>query len=757
MTTVDGGSEGTSESGSEGASDQGASESQNAESTSNAGTDAEAGVNHEVSAGSAAAEATGRQGQGSVRQEFLREAESQVNIDGVVNGGVAGRDYVVINVSTPSGTKRRRMPLMSKREIALVRGAFVETEGWSDIVRSSARHSVVILRGAAGHGRYTSAVKLLLEFNVENIYRLDSVSDLNQLPDAIPQMPGRPGFVLASESMDQSTLTATAIRNAVEALDAVDGRIVVTAGGGSFGDDDVLDYVVSMHGGADVHRIVERHLEHRLGHRRAEEVLAQTGIQDLLRKMLTVGTPCGRAAIIAEKIAEATDDPIDITVVRTRITEHSNDGFDIWFDGLGDIDTRCFAIALAFLNGVSYDKVAQAARQLRRSVRNSSKLVINKKSIEPTIRDPFRVSRSRRLASLRARIEHTELLQPYGYIPVEAVAYAVKDTADEVIRHAWQSYQIQHTLLRWLGDLVNDDSEHVRILAGFGLGKLALMSFDYLDDKVFTPHTVNERTWSPAWCDAIAYALAVVAADPARRHTVTRVIGRWYGNRRRPYAQATAARVYGGLGRTDPIGAIDALERLVMINDVRVARAIGDSLADLIAKDPQTITPLVLDRMLRWFASHKRHMSGQLIFLILANALIYPADAHSGRSADWPTLLVLLTEEPGLRNSMIPLWRQVITAADFPDLTEQVITAWAGLAENDAMLRVAFVKLLRAVGQSDQRAAAILLRWVAKWRTEDNLAPRPLTAEAVEWELAPGQLAPGQLVSGQLVSGKGTV
>jgi hypothetical protein len=712
---------------------------------------------HDVSAGLAAAEATGRQGNGSVRQKFLREAESQVNIDGAVNGGVAGRDYVVINVSTPAGTKRRRMPLMPAREIAMVRSAFVASNGWPEIVRAGSRHPVVILRGTVGSGRYTSAVALLLEYDLENIYRLASIADLKQLPDAIPQMPSRPGFVLTCEAADQNALTASTLRAAVETLDAVNGRIVITAGGGPFGDDDVLDYVVAMQEGADTRRIVERHLEHRIGHRRAHDVLAQRGIDDLLNRTLKAGTPCARAAVIAEKIAEATEDPIDITILQKAINQHSSDGFDIWFESLGDIDTRCFAIALAFLNGVSYDKVAQASRQLRRIMRNGAKLVVNKKSIEPTIRDPFRMSRSQRLALLNARIEHTELLQAYGYIPAEVVTYVGNDTADEVIRHAWQSYQIQHTLLRWLGDLVSDDSEHVRILAGFGLGKLALMSFDYLDDKVFTPHTVNERAWSYEWCDAIAYALGVVAADPARRHTVTRVIGRWYGSQNAPYAQATAARVYGGLGRTEPVGAIDALERLVMVNDMRVARAVGDSLADLVAKDPTAIGPLVLDRMLQWFASHKRHKSAQLIFLMLANGLIHSADGLDGRSADWPTLLVLLTDEPALRGSLIGLWRQAILASDFPALTEQVIMAWAGLAESDEALRVAFVKMLRAIGQSDQRAAAVLLRWAAKWRAEDNLAPRPRTAEAVEWELTLRPIEPGHMMSPQLVSERGAV
>lgn len=696
----------------------------------------------------AATEATSRFAQGSVRNEFLREAESQVYVSGgTVSGGVAGRDYIsgdfiVVNMGAPDGTGARawRLTSVSERMMRLVRGAFVEPEGWIDIIESGGRHRVVILRGSAGRGRFGCGLKLMQELAVEHVYYLDSITDLDRLPGALSGLPMKSGFVLAVP-LDQSVLTAGVLRSVAEALDTVDGRLVIAAGGGPFGDDDVLEYVVPMVVGADVRRLVERHLEHHLGHRRAEQALAQVDVRDLIDDLLRDEAPCSMAALIADELARAYGEKIDVAVVRKRITEHSNDEFDIWFDTLGDVDTRCFAIALAVLNGLPYEKVAQAARQLRAKLgsgaaQSSASTAVTPRSTAASPGDPFRISRGRRLELLRARVERVTLLQPYGRVPAEAVSYIDWSFAEVVLRRAWESYQIQNVLLEWLGDLITDVSEQLRIRAGLALGKLAVLSFDYVNEMVFVRRTYADDDNSSKWRDAIAYALRVAAEDKALHPVVARVVGGWYADNDNPQAQACAARAYGlSLGRSDPAGAVDALERLAMINDIRVARAIGDSLSDLLATDPGRMAAPVVGRLTQWFDSLKRHLAGQLIFLILASSLLAPADEAAGRPSDWPMLLMLLVDHADLRDPLIELWRQVIVRSDFHDQAEQVMGTWAGLAEADGPMRETFTRMLRAIANQDERARAILLRYAAKWHSDENLQPLPRTADAIRWAL----------------------
>jgi len=63
----------------------------------------------------------------------------------------------------------------------------------------------------------------------------------------------------------------------------------------------------------------------------------------------------------------------------------------------------------------------------------------------------------------------------------------------------------------------------------------------------------------------------------------------------------------------DPV--IEKMDRLAILDDHRIATAIGDSLADLMAQDMDTNAPIVLRHVAGWFEDRRRNRTAQWVFL----------------------------------------------------------------------------------------------------------------------------------------------
>ena len=176
----------------------------------------------------------------------------------------------------------------------------------------------------------------------------------------------------------------------------------------------------------------------------------------------------------------------------------------------------------------------------------------------------------------------------------------------------------------------------------------------------------------------MAFALrSAVAADPRLSPNVRRMVAGWYGNRDAPNQQATAARVHGvAYGETDPAAAVDALDRLTVINHIRVSTAVGDSLADLLAGGTDDLACVALQKLAESVHDPERSPAVQLAFLVLAVPLDkeVPAD-EGGQAVSWPLLLDLMARVGAARPPIVSLWQYVLSAGLLQRSAEQVMTS----------------------------------------------------------------------------------
>ena len=693
---------------------------------------------HALGSGDAAAEATSRPGQGSLRNEYLREAERLT-----VEGDAVGRDKNIFLVGGKQLVPLRRL---SQRLIEPIRDAFVAPDGLKDIQTAFEKNNrTVILRGPPGCGKQGLAIHMLIDLSPGPLFHLDSAVDLTRLAEWIEtDLKGRnrieqgAGFLL-NQPLGFANLYGSVLQGLDEALERADARLVLTIGSAvRVPDRDLLDYIVDVTSAPNYFDIVASHLRLRLTKELADHLMARADVQDSIIHQLEDGASCKLAADLGEAIAGGWDTSdgeheFDIKRIESWKSQRGAEDFHIWFADLGDTRSRSFAIALAVLNGLPYDAVAKGARELyRRFDKPPYLLMASADDVQPERLLPFRTSRREWLHKLQAQIREIEIQGPYGHSRAEMVEYRDPDYAVRVIRRAWSDFEVQDVLLAWLGELADDPSEQPRIFAGIALGRLAAWSFDTFCSSVLEPWATGQHRGRR---EAVAYALRVVIADPRLRESVTRLIFAWYASSSRPLAQATAARAYGvAYGRLDPRAAFEALDRLTVVDDIRVAAAIGDSVADLLAVGGDDFAGYVLPRLADSIREQDRTGAVQLVFLILADGLVTTAqgDPAAPGPVSWPLLLHLTTQRTEVRSAIVTLWRYVLNEALFHDEAEQVITRWAAAAEEDPAVREAFLRLARAIARHDERSLMILDRYCALWVGADNLRPLPMVSSALQ-------------------------
>ncbi|MFI8459556.1 hypothetical protein [Kitasatospora sp. NPDC085464] len=672
--------------------------------------------------------------QGMLRRDTVRHALA--SIDGDM---VAGDKNVFL-----VGGGRAPLRLVSPLVLEQVRSAFADPVGWDELRADFGKRNLAILRGPSGSGKTTAALRLLLGRSVDRIYRLDRTSDLGALVERLEadaqEGPGEPVGFLVDQPDDCSILDGPFLQGLDGALHRAGARLVLTVGQESgLVDSEVLGHVIELSGPPEPSRIVRHHLDWRLGEPAATLLLKRSGVPAFLAECLGADGACSAAAGLASALGESAESSAtglpDLAAVREKLARRGVEDFEIWAENLDEPFLRCYAVALAVLNGLPQEDVVAAARALHRRLGTEDYTVLAAADGHlPRVREPYQVPRRRRLAQLRARTVPVRFFSATGRVPAEALEYKDPGYPRRLIQHVWTEYPLHEVLLDWLGELVADPSEQVRTHAGVALGVLADQSFQYVLD-----HVLHSWAASPdrRRRTAVAHALSVSAKNPELSGMVRTLAAGWLGDTARPLVQATAARVFAlSLSGAGPLGAVDALARLCVVDHIQVAIAVGDSLADILADDDR-LTAVVLGRLCTALADHRARPSVLLAFLAVGAQLVVETEtlAEPAVMPNWPALLVRTDREPVLRAPFVELWRAALNEAVQRSASEYVLQLWARLAEGDPGLRVIFVRMAGALADGDPRTATILRRQAADWSGAHSIAPLPRTAAAVAAEL----------------------
>ncbi|MBE1485000.1 hypothetical protein [Plantactinospora soyae] len=645
----------------------------------------------------------------------------------LIQGDLVGGDKYMISFgrSETPAQMHRLSPLL----LEPARVAFAPPQAMGKLQADFEARNTSLVQAPAGHGRTTLAIRLLLEAAHDTIYVLDPAVDLAQLADAIEverrQPDGRfrgAGLILEPEAA--MIVSGRQLRNLDHLLMEAKARLVIIVGPDTrLADEEALDHRLPAFDPPTHRAIVESHLRWRLGYR-AEQVLEQDGmgpaIDDLVPRL-----PRRRAATFAELVQRATEDgKTNITLVRDRMARRNADDFTIWLDGFTDREDICFAIALAVLDGLPHETVTETGRLLL------SKLDTTKS--KPT--DVGRAGHRDRLDEFRACLREVYTRGSFGRTVVHAIEYSERTYPRRVIQHFWGRSGLTEAITAWLLELASakEQPERVRIRAATALGLLSIQNFDYLHHRMFAPWARDEDDLRR---EAVANALRVPATTASTAANVVRLVEEWHGGvRGNTRTRATAARAYGvSLASTNPTWLIDRLGRLAVVDRHEVRTSVGHSLSDLAGRADCRLAGPVLSALCGWLPNYRREPAAQRAFLEAARSLIAEmGDDDRGAPELWPVLLVLADGDHRLRGRLRLLWANALQSWTFGDQAAAALTDWAVMAEKNQTMRRAFIYLVGAVYQQDERMRHTVRHLVEQWQSPDHLQALTRTATAVK-------------------------
>ncbi|MFC0533329.1 hypothetical protein [Phytohabitans kaempferiae] len=655
-------------------------------------------------------------------------------------GDAVAGDKTVYNLF--DGQKSAPLRPLSPSQEGFVRFTFVAPNGWDDLRVDFRDRRTVLLCGAPGHGRKTMAIRLLQTVEAAVIYELDPRVDLARMAERLAGQPFARGTAfLLCQPEDITRLDAYTFQSIEAALTAADARLVVTIGPeAQLRDDGLLRYQLQLPEAPARREILLRHLTYRLedDEDRAAEILEPEEVEALVAETLERdGITCEVTAHLATLLSRE-GDRVDAARIRAQLRRRHTDEFEMWFDGLADLELRCFAIALAALHGLPYEEVARAARLLYDRLCDGGPVTLDDDStLRVTGTDPFHNAPARLLRALQARTTETTVVTDYGRAPATTISYLDPEYAKRVIERAWRSHRIQDHLLDWLRDLVTSRSDQVRVYAGTTVGAIACVAFEYVRRSVLQPWADSDELHDR---EAVADALRVASGVPALRPAAVWLVDGWYrsGN---VNMQSTAAIALGTrLGETDTTRSVRALERLTKVDDFAVRLGICRGFSSLLVKDPEGLVPLFYGVVERCLADPRRAVTAQLTFLLVAGDLLTDVHHPDGTIVRHPTLLHLAQRHAHLRRPLFLFWARALAGGSWINVAHIVLRYWAAYAESNPDILDALIRMVRAVNQIDPMAGAAIQRLARKWNGDEELIPMPNVGRAVGGVLNPEPL-----------------
>jgi hypothetical protein len=641
-------------------------------------------------------------------------------------GDQVGRDKIMYfyDRGTPI-----RLTAVTRRVLKPVEEAFVPPPGWAAVAERAANRRITLLQGPPGTGRETLGYRLLLDAGVTGIYAMPSSADaLDRLADGLHRYPDIratiKGAGLILRDLPDSTELHTRLRDLDAALERADAHLVLRLDKGVVAtDEDLYDYLEPVEEGASHAKIVRSHLRMLVHDREADRLWEDAEVRALVESFAGPTTSRKRAADLANFIKQHTVAGVtDIGRVRDELRDREESDFDIWFRGMS-LGDRCFAIALAVLSGLAYENIAAAAKALRTKVGAGD---MTWASISAGGADPTHRERADLLRDLRARECRVYERDVFGQRTGSGLEYEDETDPKLIIERFWQRGEAQEAMLEWLRGLAESGPVRIRARAATVLGLLALHSFQYLCDQVFTPWADDEK-WHRR--EAVALALSVPAADATLSPNVEQLVEIWHTRTQRPLAQATAARSYGAsLVGSDLDWALDQLGRMSVLPHLEVNYAIGDSMSDLMCRYDIEPAETILRALRCWCGNPHRERTALGAFLTLANGLVVQVEDSS---IERPLLIVLADGDTRVRAEVTTLWACALESQHWPIRTQRVLTNWAGVAEKDPLLRRVFADLIRAIAVAGPRLNR-LVRWIVdEWGDADHLVPLPRTVAVI--------------------------
>ncbi|MEU4619994.1 hypothetical protein AB0G04_08430 [Actinoplanes sp. NPDC023801] len=603
------------------------------------------------------------------------------------------------------------LKMLTTRMVTEIRRVYVQPAGFSALGEPISRTGLLLLGTRPRWGNTATATSLLVGF--ETVYEVHFTGRLADLP--VDTLPAGCGFVLeASDPRILTALTTQDLADLETGLRAAGSRLVVVADADRAAEHGGRPSWRALAAPPDAYEVTLRHLDDRLGSaEQAAELLDKAGIVDQLKAMAPGTFDVHRLVELAVDLAEAARGRGLVADALERFEARADQAVEQWFDSdeLAEPHRKALVLALAVLNGMSYDSVSRAAKLLQRrwQAEDPAPAPGTHRRPEP---------RRQRLKAARARLNEEVRGTRYGAAELEIASFWDPGYPERLLRHYWLEHDYDRDLmLDWLREMAEDVEVAVGVRAALAVGFLATFAFDTIRRDVIVPWAGSGRADERELAVA---ALAMPARTTGTAARTFRLVADWT-SRDAAAPRTAAVRALGGsVGAVLDPGPDELLAKLAIGADGRLATAIGDSVGELLAAAEPDRRYTLLAMLNDWAGEPRsgRQTAGVLAFL-------QASFSHWVRDEDgpaWPLVLRLAHSDPAVAAVVAKLWGRSLVARGADNGVRMVMRDWALAAERDPAIRAAFVELFAAVPET-RRQADLLMIHAEKLRTGKPASP----------------------------------
>ncbi|HEY2698175.1 MAG TPA: hypothetical protein VGJ45_22130 [Pseudonocardiaceae bacterium] len=689
-----------------------------------------------------------RRGRESFRSTGNTASASRSKVKNIIGGNYYN------NKTSDSSDKKTSWLLRPKMldQIRLTFAGVADYERMRDTVSST---RVIVLRGCAGTGMKTTAVRLLDEVAAGKVAWLDSPDGVGSIREK--DLGKKRGYVVRLTSVGPrvgpTELELDALAELLNKRKCWCVLVDSTSGDQGARSDYVFDYLAP-----DYQDVLRNHVAWRLGPDDAEKLTDALRVaeDDRVHAALGAHRTLGDLVRLAELLVEHVRGALEFEDVVVGCVDLVAEQMVSWFaclrhvgrstkkSGHEHLALAAFRIALAVLNISTYHQVATAARQLEADL-------VAAIDPAPATKALASISLDRQTALTSSRARLCPGVISFGVDAVvdgELVRYLDDRFPIAVLDHVWSTYNwLRAPLVKWLTELGRDYSAVIWVRAAQAAGALAGIDFSDGFPQLISPNvyaeTIQERRFA-------AVALDQASQDERSHNVVTEFLRRWRTGSEG--ARWTAAATHGyGQGLDDIDATLDALrvlgtpdETLDALDDPSGRRVmitvVSRSLSSLLAFGAVEPILATLNDWARHERTSMRTLTGAAVLQLVRKRGFHFTylDISGGRDyrdqlprhGRWPLLLALQHENPPLTTPIARLLRAALRGNGGDRVTD-ALQSWLAIAARDPSCLSALIEFLPQLVEIPSDSAR-LLHLVTERRRDWAEPLRPEVADALE-------------------------
>jgi hypothetical protein len=669
--------------------------------------------------------------------------------DGVAVTGSSIRDLVldqsVTNVLAATAAGRLSPGPISEQDLAPLRGCYVPVERYAAFRKELQERRVIMLRGAEGTGRVTTATALLDEVSGGKVSRLDPAQVHRLNPD---QLSGGCGHLAELDAAEAAAFTSMHL-DRLRALLGERGTpswCVLVVGRDFVPERSVLRYVAE-YTGPELGEVLRHHLHwHTLGSD-PDDFESLRAVAESAEVRAALGSAPGLGDVIAlvnlllayqrGELTAASQVAAGCTrLIESLVADWFRAAATPSFAEAGDRTVRlaAYRTALATFNQTDHHLVIQAGERL------AERLIRARYPHRSPGRPVFAAEHLWWLEGSRAGLHPGVEEIGKASIPIEAAGYLDDRMPATVLSHVWQLHaNARLPMLSWLAELADDARSAVWVRAAQVVGALAGLDFSFVCNELIDPWAGTTDPQHRRRQIVAALALEQAARTKAVRAAVKEVLEEYRDadtdddstdealRRTATVALGTSLGLAGVADTLDALCALGTWREEDEDDPSPLTPLAGDSVARLLAQG--AVDP-VLTRVGAWVQAPRRSVRDLGLWSVLRTgeltpdellAELTPLAARWPRLAArkrWPLVIAIQADEPKLAGPLADLWWTVLDTARSRAAGVKVVARWirAGARDEDCLAAVLrFLLLLADSPESARRLVTLIDSMRANW------------------------------------------